>query len=804
MPRLPGPEALGKRPAHNPSAAIVPINPADRRAPSLREPIGDLGAPDRARVALGESEIGLGTTMESLGLAEMKRLEVAAKHEQERQDALRAEDAFNALRNKQLDLTTGQGGYATLRGAQAVNQPILTMYSEQFEAAAGEIAATLQNDEQRALFSKRAAVAGLQFKEGILHHTIKEGDTYATEVFKGIVETETRAAIANWSSPADVQASLARIDAAVATRAERGGWPASYAESVRLKENSDVHSAVISEALASGNMAYAQKWYDEHKDNVDKATAVKLQTAVRDGTQRQAAAQYTGMLLQARDSMPALDELERRLQADKVLDETRKNALLGQVMNRRDTLRNALDRQDAKNERAYDRWERNTQRAIDAVRNSLPYGEPSMAALEPLITATQGTALAGEVNALVNTANATRQFRFAPALQQEALLTQARALARTDPSKVDVQMVNTLQSIYDGQQRQLKESGIKFVVSQGLVKADNPAVAPLDTSSPAKMATLPQRLQLARNVTDQYQAPFKPLTPEEADLAKATLQASTLAGKRDWFAKLAQMAGTDFRGYNAVIAQIAPDEPVLAIAGIAANRRLDDGKGRLVADLLLRGQEILNPPPKADGKPDQGRLLPMPPEAKMRLDFDNTVRDAFAGNAQARSDYYQASRAIYAARSIEAGDKDTTILNGDRWQESMRLAMGNIADYNGRRTILPWGMDRGQFTDQLADRVNLLSSAGRLPESMTPSKLRDLPLQPIGDGRYVFRSGDSVVVEKAAPGKPAAPIVIDFNQSLPYVPSGARAGAGAPLPPVTKAEEQEAAQAARARVRPKE
>lgn len=764
MPKIPGPESLGKRPGFNPTSAVATIDPKAPAAPQLRTPIGANDDEARAKMKLGAEEIALGGTIEGMSNAwianneaEAKRLSLAAAHEQERQDTLRAEDAYNNLRNRQLDLTTGQGGYATLKGGAAVNQPILKTYTEQFEGAAQEISQGLGNDQQRQLFARRAAVAQLQFKEGILHHVIAENDTYSTEVFKGIVETETRAAVTNWASAPDVNTSVERVNAAVAARAERGNWPAQYTEAVRLKEVGDIHAAVIGEAIATGNIAYAQGWFKDHQAEIDKPTATRLEQAVRDGTQRQKAATYQSMFLQAHDSLPGLSELERRVQADGTLDDTRKNALIGSILGRRDTLNASLDRQDAKNERAQARREHQIERSIDRVRGMLAYGEPSMEQLEPLITASRGTALAPEVSALINTANATRQFRFAPAIVQENMLTQLRATARTDPTKVDVQMLNTLQGIYDGQQRQLKESGIKFVVGQGLVRPDNPAVAPLDTSAPQKMASLPARLQLARAITEQYPGtPLKPLTPEEKDTAVATLSAGTTAQRRDWFAQLASAAGDDLKGYAAVVAQIAPDKPVLAIAGIAANRRYDDGQGKLVADLMLRGEEILNPPPRADGKPDGGKLLPMPAEQKMRLDFDNTVRDAFAGNPRARSDYYQAARAIYAARSIDAGDKDTTVLNGDRWAESMRLAMGPIENYNGRRTVLPWGMTIGKFKDGLSDRVNLLASAGKLPEGLTPGRLRDLPLEPVGDGKYVFRSGDSVIVESSARPHPLA------------------------------------------------
>jgi hypothetical protein len=201
MARIPGPEALGRRGEVSPALGVATYNPVDPSTPSLRTPVGDLGAPDRARVDEGNAEIALGQSLETTGLRELARseaaaraLEVAAQHEQDRQDTLRAEDAFNKLRNTQLDMTTGEDGYARCKGAQA-RQP----------ADPQELHAALRRSRQAALrrpgqrraaqlFARRAAVTGLQFKEGILHHTIAEGNTYATEVFEGVVNTETRAA----------------------------------------------------------------------------------------------------------------------------------------------------------------------------------------------------------------------------------------------------------------------------------------------------------------------------------------------------------------------------------------------------------------------------------------------------------------------------------------------------------------------------------------------------------------------------------------------------------------------------------
>jgi len=773
MPRLPGSDS--HLPAPNPGTGVATITTIDRRNPSMRAPIGDLGAPARAEVQAGEQLTNLGTALEAEGQrqeAERRRLEIAVKHEQERQDTIRAEDAYTRLRQRQLDLTTGEGGYATTKGEQAVKRPLLKEYTAQFADQVNAIAEGLGNENQKRLFSQRAAVSALQFEEGILHHVIRENDAYAKQVFEGIMTVEQRAATSNWSSPAEVQASITRIEAAVADRAERGSWPSEYTEATRLKEVGAIHSAVVAEAMASGNVKYAQDWFEAHKDDVDKNTAARLQSAVRDGTQRQTVAMYTTMLQQARNSPEGLDELERRVNSDQTLDDTRRTALTGSILARKDALAAALDRQDAKNERARERWERQVERAVDRVRSSLAFGEPSMQQLEPLINATRNTTMAPEVDALVRTANATRQFRFAPAITQEATLNAMRGAMRTDPTKVDAQMLNTLQGIFDGQQRQLKESGISFAISQGLVDPANPAVKPMDTSKPETITNLPQRMQLAHAVTDQYKAPLKPLTPEERDLAVATLTAGDTTQRREWFAAMSRATGGDIKAYSAIMAQIAPDQPVLAIAGVAAQRRYDDGKGQMVADLMLRGHEILNPPRRADGRPDGGTLIPMPAETKMRLDFDNYTREAFAGNAAGRSDYYQAAKAIYAAKSAASGDKDTTQMNSNRWAESITLATGGIEKINGVRLIMPWGVKKDKFLDGLYDRVSLLEANKQLPEGVSRRQLLDMPLQPVGDGKYVFRNGDSVVTSKPEQGRPAIPIVVDFNQALPWIPSG--------------------------------
>jgi hypothetical protein len=244
------------------------------------------------------------------------------------------------------------------------------------------------------------------------------------------------------------------------------------------------------------------------------------------------------------------------------------------------------------------------------------------------------------------------------------------------------------------------------------------------------------RQRTAKIMQDRFESPTKLLTAQEAANFSRSMSQATPSQKRQLFQTFAGALGEDMTSYRSVMAQIAPDDPVTAMAGISANRKEATQKGQFVADLMLRGQAILHPPKKSDGDPDSGSLIPMPSEKEMRRSFDNTVREAFTGMADnVRSNYYQSARAIYAAKSMDAGDKDTSNLDGDRLDESVTLAVGGIEKYNGKRTILPNGYDKSQFKDEIKRAVYDLELNGRLGEGMTASKLEDLPVQPFGDGR---------------------------------------------------------------------
>jgi len=656
--------------------------------------------------------------------------------EEERVNTLRAEEAYTSLRERQLDLSMGEkNGFTHLRGAAAVNRPVLPEWTKRFEDAESEIAGTLSNDTQKLKFKARAQVGRLQFQEDILRHLGREGDNYAKQVFDGVIDTEQRSAVARWDSPNDIGASLDRIKNAVEERAERYNWDANYKQAVLMQEQGKVHAAVVQQAVATGNYRYGQAWYEKHKDTIDLPTANLLGRAVADGTQKELANGYKAQYLANESSFKGLETLRKSVIDDTTLDDARRNQLVGMIQNRQMVLERRAE--VAENKRL-----NTVQRGLTSLNSSTLAGfEPNPEQFAPLLAAAKGTELEGSVKQAMSLANATRSFRNMPPVQQERMLTEAEAGVRTEPNKFDRTVVSAWRQIYDAQRRQVQDNPITFAVRQGIVAPPQP----LDLSNPGQAAeALHERFGIARAMERGYQAPFKPLTQEEVNLLKTTLNGATVEQKRNYFGALASASGADTPGYMGIMAQLAPDDPVTAIAGsITARGRTAE------ADLILRGQAILRPGTKSDGKPDSSGLLPMPPEGDLRLKFDSYIRDAFAGKAESRNAHYQAAKAAYAALSMDAGDRDTKQLNSGRWEKAIETAIGKVAKGpQGRRVILPAGYDDDQFRDDLRVRIDDAARSGRLDPAWTPARLRELPVQNMGDGRYILRVGDGVVMEK--------------------------------------------------------
>jgi hypothetical protein len=177
-----------------------------------------------------------------------------------------------------------------------------------------------------------------------------------------------------------------------------------------------------------------------------------------------------------------------------------------------------------------------------------------------------------------------------------------------------------------------------------------------------------------------------------------------------------------------------------------------------VADLILRGQGILTPNKKEDGSGHMGgaSLIKMPEEKLLLSDWTSVAGDAFKGKEQAADLFMQTAKAIYAARSAEEGDY-SGVINSKRWKASINLATGGIESHNGSKIVMPYGVGYDQFQNALQGQVDRIVKDGRALNT-SPREMMRLPLENVGDGRYLFRRGSGYLVDTDG-----RPLVVDMS-----------------------------------------
>lgn len=776
MPKLPSATDLGARPVPQGGAGIT----------GYATP--DTGSVGRIVEGAGHSVEGAGRVLRTTGgqlESAGDELFKAYKVEQDKFDTIRAEDAYSKLRERQLELTVGeQNGFTRARAANATKPGFYQDYDQRFKDAAKAIDDGLDNDEQRQKFRLRAQASALQYRENLLQHIAREGDVYAKEVFDGTIKTETRLATAEWQNPRSVDAALMRIGASVDEAAKRFGWAKEYTDAQRQQAFGAVHSAVIGQALASHDFKYAKEWYDANRTDVDANTAKALEAKIYDETQKGLSAGYREQFLGIRNNAQAIDKLVGTIMGDKTLDDARRVTIVGPMMTRSEQLKNeawrAQQAAEARAERERTRTERIVEQGLAKMDADIRAGyEPDPKGLEPLLASVKGNPyLTSLVERTQQLSTATRSFRLATPIEQEAMITRAESEMRAHPNRFDRQVLDAWKQIYSSQQRAVREDMITFGVRQGILDPTTPAGKPLDLTNPTAIGPqLQARMAAATDLGLRYGVPPKPLSREETDLLRASLDRASPESKVQYFGQL--RASADPKTYMAVMSQLAPDDPVTAIAGSQAGRGYNAN-----AALIARGQAIMAPKKDADGKPAGGKLIALPPQQEFERVFAEKTGDAFAGKPEARSAHLQAWMAAYAALAADKGGEtalktpDTTLAD-----QAFEKVVGRVESWNGRRVVLPFGYTYGQFKDGMRLRINELRDAGAIDQN-TADKLWDLPAVNKGDGRYRFMAGDAEVVDAAG-----RPVTVDFT-TTPFVTSGGNTKPTSMIVPPTEADKR--------------
>lgn len=220
------------------------------------------------------------------GLANVAQV---AKQYADDADNLRVQDAYNQLREKQLDLTLGEKtGFTNVKGrdvmsARADGKPLSADYAERFQQVGTEIEGTLANDRQKARFRQKFTESDLDFKGTLMRHETAQISEYAKTVTNATVALETEAALKVWNDPAAIDKSITSITESIQAQGVREGLPADAVKVIVADKVSRVHAGVIAAAADAGNVGYARQRFDTVADQLMADDRQKLAKVLDEG-----------------------------------------------------------------------------------------------------------------------------------------------------------------------------------------------------------------------------------------------------------------------------------------------------------------------------------------------------------------------------------------------------------------------------------------------------------------------------------------------------------------------------------------
>ncbi|HDS1091588.1 TPA: hypothetical protein UL918_000046 [Stenotrophomonas maltophilia] len=453
--------------------------------------------------------------------------------------------------------------------------------------------------------------------------------------------------------------------------------------------------------------------------------------ALQDFYDRTWTSQATQRAIFNREDPAGLKSLETDLSssdgfyADK-LDPEKRNALLSQVMTRQQTLvdraERAADRIDAKAQRVLGQIDRQIASAVPATPEMWTAWADSMKGASPDVRA--------EFDQRVAEEKEVQKVLRMPTAQQQTYLQKAEAELATAGGTVQrKENLARTRSAIEAAQKQLDETPLLFNASRegGEVEPLNLAALASPADAWEVGAQLQNRAATIDGMRKRYgsQVQMAVLLPQEVQALGEQLKQGTSRQQAEMLSQL-RTATMDDKVFNAAMKQLAPEQPVVAYAGMLATRERaqvtlqkhmfgadEAANGRDVAATMLEGNRLLQG--KGDSK------FPLPPEKEFRDQFTRDTGALFAGRPGAADVAMQAVRAFYTGQSAADGDHSAEV-NSDRMKKAITASLGEVVDVNGRGEVLaPWGMGADTFEDQAEQAFTESAKAAGFPDTVVGS-----------------------------------------------------------------------------------
>lgn len=299
---------------------------------------------------------------------------------------------------------------------------------------------------------------------------------------------------------------------------------------------------------------------------------------------------------------------------------------------------------------------------------------------------------------------------------------------------------------------QRKADPIQFSLASGQSKAINL------NNQQGFAETIALRASQVEGLSQSYGTPLTFFSKEEASQIGTFFRDAPVSQQSAYLDTIRQSTGGG-QVYMSALQQISVNAPSAAVAGI-----LMDKPGGVVAEKnwfnpdvtvspSTASQTILSGAAARKGTKDVKGIV-MPKETDMRLQFTDTVQDAFAGDAQGAAMAYEVAKDYYAGVMSQKGDFSGE-LDNNIWKQAINVATGGTYDYNGMgNVLLPWGMSSEQFDSQVnqAWQSQIVEAGIKAPPGQ-------YGLQSYGDSQYLVKLGTGYLLKEDG-----SPVVIDLTQ----------------------------------------
>lgn len=300
--------------------------------------------------------------------------------------------------------------------------------------------------------------------------------------------------------------------------------------------------------------------------------------------------------------------------------------------------------------------------------------------------------------------------------------------------------------------KQRKADPIQFSLSSGQTK-------PIDMSNQNNFGqSIGLRASQVSGLARAYGTPLTFFSKEEESQIGKFFRDAPVSQQSAYLDTIHKSTGGG-KPYMAALQQISANAPSAAVAGI-----LMDKPGGVVAEKNWFNPDVSVSPSTASQTilagaaarkgSKEAKGITMPKENDMRLEFSNTVKDAFAGDAQGASMAYDVAKDYYAGVMAQKGDLSGE-LDSDVWEQAINVATGGVHDYNGMgNVLLPWGMSSEQFDKEVnqAWETQVTGAGVKAPPGQ-------YGLQSYGDSQYLVKLGTGYLLKQDG-----TPVVIDLTQ----------------------------------------